>query len=95
LDEQTMSTEDQGGKPGPWILFPEIIGISMIALLLPLPLVHMLLSGQAFAGIVGFAVWLVAVSLAVRFIRRHQYGLAYLPMFGLLGLFFLIWKLCQ
>jgi hypothetical protein len=48
-----MSPEDQGGKPGPWILFPEIIGISVIALLSPLPLVHMMLSGQAFAGTVG------------------------------------------
>jgi hypothetical protein len=90
-----MSTEDQSGKPGPWILFPEIIGISVIALLLPLPLIHILLSRQAFAGIVGFAVWLVAVFLAVRFIRRRQYGLAWLPMLGLVGLFFLIRKLCQ
>ncbi len=90
-----MNTEDQGGGPGPWILFPEIIGISVIALLLPFPLVHMVLSGQALAGTTGFAFWLVAVFLAVRFIRRRQYGLAYLPMLVLVGLFFLIRRLCQ
>jgi polyferredoxin len=90
-----MSTEDQGGKPGPWILFPEIIGVSVVALLLPLPLVHMVLSGKALAGAVGLAFWLVAVFFAVRLIRRRQYGLAYLPMLATAGLFFLIRKLSQ
>jgi hypothetical protein len=90
-----MNTDEQGGGRGPWTLFPEIIGISIIALLLPLPLVHMLMSGQALAGTGGFALWFAAVFLTVRFIRRRQYGLAYFPMLSIAGLFFIIYKLCH
>jgi len=95
LDEaKTMNNEEHGGGPGPWILFPEIIGISVLALLLPLPLVHMLLSGQMLASIAGFAFWFAALFFAVRFIRRRQYGLVYFPMFAMVGLYFIIRKLC-
>src|SRR6266568_496468 len=81
LDEpKTMKNEQQGGGPGPWILFPEIIGISVLTLLLPLPLLHMMLSGQVFAGIVGFTFWLAALFYAVRFMRRRQYVLVWFPM---------------
>ena len=92
---KAMKTEKHEGGPGPWILFPEIIGISVLALLLPLPLIHMLLSGQALGGIAGFALWSGAIFLTVRFIRRRQYGLAYLPMAAMVGLFFIIQKLCH
>jgi hypothetical protein len=96
LDEpKTMNTEKQGGGPGPWILFPEIIGISVLALLLPLPLVHLLLSGHALAGIAGFALWFAALFFTGRFIRRRQYGFAYFPMLAMVGLYFMIQKLCQ
>ncbi len=96
LDElKTMNTEDQGGKLGPWILFPEIIGICVLAVLLPLPLVHMLLSGQALASIVGFAFWFAALFFAVLFIRRRQYVFVFLPMLAMLGLFFIVKKLCH
>ena len=88
-----MSDQKQNDGPGPWILFPEVIGISVLALLLPLPLVHMLLAGQVFAGIVGFAFWLVALLFAVLFIRRRQYVLVWLPMLVMVGLFFAIRKL--
>ena len=89
-----MNTEDQG-EPGLWILFPEIIFISVLALLLPLPLVHLLLSGQVLAGIAGFAFWFAALFFAVHFIRRRQYALASLPMLAMLGLFFIVQKLCH
>ncbi len=89
-----MSTEEQDDKQNPWILFPEIIFVSLLTLLLPLPLVHLLLSGQVFAGIVGFAFWLAALSFAVRLIRRQQYVLVWLPMFVMIGLFFIVKKLC-
>jgi polyferredoxin len=79
-------------RNSPLILFPEIIGVSVIALLLPLPLVHLLLSGHALAGIAGFALWFTALFFTVRFIRRRQYGLAYLPMLVLIGLFYLVQK---
>jgi hypothetical protein len=75
------------------MLFPEVIGISILALLLPLPLVHMLLSGQVFMGIVGFVFWFAALFFAVRFIRRRQYVLVWLPMLVMVGSFLIIKKL--
>jgi hypothetical protein len=84
--------EQEDRRESPLILFPEIIGISVLALLLPLPLVHLLLSGHALAGIGGFVLWFSAVFFAVRFIRRRQYGLAYLPMLVLLLLVYIIQK---
>jgi hypothetical protein len=90
-----MSINEQRDGPRPWIVFPEIIGISIIGLLLPLPLVHLLLAGHAFVGASGFLVWLVAVFFSVRFMRRRQYGFAYLPMGVIAGLFLIVYKLCQ
>lgn len=55
----------------------------------------MLLFGQVLAGVMGFAFWLFALILAVRFIRRRPYGLAYLPMLAIVGLCFIIQKLCH
>ncbi len=96
LDELLpMSAETRGGGSGPWILFPEIIGTSVVAVLLPLPLVHLLVSGQAFAGIAGFAVWFAALFFAVKFVRRRQYVLGLFPMLALLGLFLVIRKAFQ
>ena len=88
-----MSDQKQKDGPGPLILFPEVIGVSILALLLPLPLVHMLISGQVLLGILGFAFWLAALFLAVLFIRRGQHGLVWLPMLMMVGLFFAIRKL--
>ena len=73
----------------------EIIFISTIALVLPVPLVHMLLSGHKLAGVTGFALWFAALFFTVRFMRRRQYALAWLPMLTILGLFFIIRKLCD
>jgi hypothetical protein len=89
-----MNTDEQHGGPGPWILFPEIIVISIIGLLLPLPLVHLLLAGHALLGTAGLLVWLAAVFFSVLFVRRRQYGLAFLPMIATAGLFLLVYKLC-
>lgn len=89
-----MSTDRQRDGPGPWILFPEIIGVSVIGLLLPLPLIHLLFAGHAFLGTAGLLVWLAAVFFSVRFIRRRQYGLAYLPLAVIVGLFLIVHKLC-
>jgi hypothetical protein len=66
-----------------------------VAVLLLLPLVHMLLSGQALAGILGLALWLVAVLLSVHFVRRRKYGLVLVPMLAMAGVFFAIQKLCR
>jgi hypothetical protein len=90
-----MSANEQPDGPGPWILFPEIIGISIIGLLLPLPLVHLLLAGHPFLGASGLLVWLVAVFFTVQFIRRRHYGLAYLSMGVIAVLFLIVYRLCQ
>jgi hypothetical protein len=90
---KTMNTEEQGGGHGPLILFPEIIGISILTLLLPFPLAHMLLSGRALLSIAGFALWFGALFFAVCFTRRRQYVLIYLPMLAMVGLYFIIRKL--
>ena len=90
-----MNPEKKDDRPGPWVLFPEIIGASVIALLLPLPLVHMLLAGQVLEGIVGFELWLAALVFAVRFIRRRQYALVWFPMLVMIVLFLIIKKLCD
>jgi len=75
-----MNTEKQVLGEVRGLFFPEIIGVSILALLLPLPLLHLLLSGHVLASIAGFALWFVALFFAVRFIRRRQYGFAYFPM---------------
>ena len=88
-----MDPEEQDERrESPMILFPEIIGVSIIALLLPLPLIHLLLSGHALASIAGFVLWSTALFFIVRFIRRRQYGFAYLPMLALIGLFYIVYK---
>ncbi len=87
-----MNAEKRGDGPGPWILFPEVIGTSVVALLLPLPLIHLIASGQVVAGGVGFVTWLAAVFFAVRFIRRRQYAFILLPLLALIGLFLVVLK---
>jgi len=72
-----------------------MIGLSVAALLLPLPLVHLLVSGHALVGITALFLWLVSVWFAVLSIRRRRYGLAYLPMLPIAGLFFIVQKLWQ
>jgi hypothetical protein len=90
-----MSQEETKEKAGAWILFPEIGGIALLAVLLPLPLIHFVWSGHVLAGSAGLLLWLAAVVFAVRCIRRRQYGLAYLPMLAILGLFVAVYKLSQ
>lgn len=90
-----MKTEKQGGEPGPWILFPEIIGTSVVAVMLPLPLLQMLLSGQALVGIAGFTFWLGALFYAVRFTRQRRYGLVLFPMLVMWALLLIVRKLCD
>jgi hypothetical protein len=55
----------------------------------------MLLSGQVLASIAGFAFWFAALFFAVRFMRRRRYGLVFLPMLAMLGLFFIVQELCH
>jgi hypothetical protein len=74
------------------ILFPEIIGVSLMAIIMPFLLVKMLRAGHLLASVAGFLVWGIALFIAVSCIRRRQYALAYLPMIVIFGLYFLVWK---
>jgi hypothetical protein len=84
--------EENEQSESPVILFPEIIGVSIVTLLAPVGLIKLLVSGHAVVGMVGFALWFVALLFTVRLIRRRQYGFALLPMMALLGLYFLLYK---
>ena len=44
-------------------------------------------------GIIGFVFWFAALFFAVRFVRRRQHGLVWLPMLVMVGLFLIIKKL--
>ena len=90
-----MKTESQPDKVGAWILFPDIIRIAILAVLLPLPLVHLLLSGQALEGSVGLALWAAALYSTVRFLRRRLYLQAWIPMLVLVGLFLTVHQLIR
>jgi len=81
--------ERDDGHLGPWILFPEIIGVSILVIVALVCLVRLLLSGYVLAGLAGLALWSTVVFFAVRFIRRRQYFLAYLLILAILGLCYL------
>ena len=83
---ESHETKDQG----PPILFPEIIGISVLAILLPLPLAHLLLSGHVLAGFVALLFWLAALFSAVRLIWRRKYNFVWLPTLALIALFLVV-----
>ena len=76
----------------PLILFPEIIGVSRMAILMPFLLVKMLLAGQALEAGFGFLLWAGALIFMMCCLRRRHYYLAYLPMIVIFGLYFLLQK---
>jgi hypothetical protein len=86
-----MSAREQGDKrESPFWLFPEIIGVSAIALAAPVWLIKIWVAGYVVTSVAGVALWLSGVSLMVRFILRRQYFLAYLSMIPLFCLFYMI-----
>jgi len=73
--EQNTSVEDKRDNLALWILadFPGSIVALVLGLLAPLPLIHMLISGQKVPGIAGLALWSAALFFGVRYLRRRQY----------------------
>ena len=76
--------EDRSFPNGPWVIFPEIIGILIVAILAPFALIQMYSTGKVLLSIIGFCVWLVSIIYTSIFIKREQYFLAWLPMTGIL-----------
>jgi hypothetical protein len=74
----------------PWFLFSEIIGVSLFALAAPLFIAKTFVSGRVAAAIAASGLWLVAIALAVVFIRRGQFLFVYFPMFLMGGVAFLL-----
>ena len=95
LDEDSMSRDKKNNELEKWMLFPEVIGVLISGVLLPLPLLHLAVSGHALLGITGLLLWLSAAIFTVFFIRRRQYGMAYFPMLALICLFIAVYKICQ
>ena len=84
--------EQDGSSESPMILFPEILGVAVMAIVTPVCLVKLFLSGHVIASIVGFVFWFTALFFTVRFIKRRQYFFAYLPMLAILGLYYFLQK---
>jgi hypothetical protein len=82
--------EDKIFPNGPWILFPEVIGIAIIAIFTPYALFQMYISGKVLFSIIGFIVWSISLIYTVILIKKERYFLARLPMTGILAAGFLI-----
>ena len=88
-----MNLEEQGDKRGgPMILFPEILGLAVMAIAAPIYLIKILVSGQALVGIAGLVIWFTALLITARLIWRRQYFFAYLIMLAIFGLYYIIQK---
>jgi hypothetical protein len=89
-----MSANKQPDGLGPWIFLDlHFIFVFFAALFLPLPMVHLLLSGHAFIGASGLLAWLAGAFITVRFFRRRHYGSAALCMAAICGLALIVYKL--
>jgi hypothetical protein len=85
-----MTRHDGAPFNGPWFLFPEIIGVSVFALSAPIFITKAFISGHVVAAIAASGLWLVAIVLAVIFIRRRHFLFVYFPMLLMGGVAFLL-----
>jgi hypothetical protein len=76
----------------PWIVFPEIIGVTIVAVSAPIYLARHLVAGHIALALAGFVCWLVGVGLTVVCLRKRMFVLAFWPMLLLLGVGLLIHK---
>ena len=88
----TAPEHDDSPVSQPWIVFPEIIGVTIVAVSAPIYLVGQLVAGHIALALAGFVCWLVGVVLTVVCLKKRMFVLAWWPMFVLLGVGFLIHK---
>jgi hypothetical protein len=81
-----MSTREPQDSPldQPWIVFPEIIGATIVAVWAPIYLAKLLFAGHVVLSLAGFVGWLVGVALTVICLKERMYVLAFWPMLLLL-----------
>jgi len=92
-EHENMSAKKQPGWLGLWIFLNlDFIFVFFAALFMPLPMVHLLLSGHALIGTSGLLVWLAGAFFTVRFIRRRQYDSAALCIAAICGLALIAYK---
>jgi hypothetical protein len=90
---QNVNAAEQDWELGWWDIFPEVLGVLVVAVYLHFCFVHMPPAGQVLVGAAGFALWLAALFFAIRFMLRRKFGLAIFPMLALLGIFSILEKL--
>jgi hypothetical protein len=88
-----IEEENEEEKPPinqPWIIFPEIIGASIVAIYAPFYLVQMFLAGHILWALLGFVGWLAGVTATVFCLKHRMYFMAIWPMLLVLGVGVLI-----
>jgi hypothetical protein len=92
MPEVIVSASENESSPinRPWIVFPEIIGVSIVAIYAPLYLVQMFMAGHVVWSVMGLAGWAVGVATTVVCFKHRLYLLAFCPMLLMLGVGLLI-----
>jgi hypothetical protein len=92
-EHENMSAGKQSHWSGLWLFLDlHFIPVFFAALFMPLPFVHLLMSGHPSIGASGLLVWLAGVFFTVRFFRRRQYDTAALCITAICGLALIAYK---
>jgi len=86
----SASEEEKASINQKWIVFPEIIGVSAIAIYAPFYLVHMFMAGHFVWSILGFIGWSAGVTATLFCFKHRLYFAALLPMLLIPGVGLLI-----
>ena len=74
----------------PWILFPEIIGATIVAIYSPFYLAKMFFAGHVLLSLLGGIGWLAGAATTAWCLKQRLYMAAFWPMFIVLGVGLLI-----
>lgn len=69
----------------PWIVFPEIIGATIVAIYAPFHLAKMFMAGHIALSFLGSVCWLAGIFGTALCLRYRLYPLTFLPMLLVLG----------
>ena len=76
---------DQPSINQPWIVFPEIVGATIVAIYAPFYLAKMFMAGHIALSVLGGVCWLAGVLGTVLCLKHRLYLLTLLPMLLVLG----------
>ncbi len=77
-------------KNNPAIIFPEIIGTTIVAIASPFYLYKLFENGYYLISGIGIIIWSVGIYFTIYALREKNYFIALLPMLMILGCGFLI-----